>query len=63
MDINEFNLIYKDISQKHKILMTCLCGDTRWLNREKAQQNIKKHKCYICRKDSISQEFTNIRLH
>jgi hypothetical protein len=55
MNLVEFYKTFGNTGQKQKIPMTCSCGRTRVIFREKAEINIKDHGEYVCRACSMTQ--------
>lgn len=60
MNLEEFEINYAGIPQKSKITICCdLCGKPRYINREKARNNIIKHGKYIERSCSMKLDHKN----
>lgn len=50
MTLSEFDEKYKHLRAKDKIEVTCNCGDSRIINKEKARVSLAKNGCFKCRK-------------
>lgn len=62
MTINEFDEKYRNLRAKDKIEVTCNCGDSRTICKEKAKENLLKHGYFKCRKCSMTQWHENVGL-
>jgi hypothetical protein len=57
MNLNEFNNLYRYLSVKVKVNVTCICGQTNNIFKEKALENINNNDVYLCMSCSKKEHY------
>lgn len=57
MNIEEFQEKFASVSIKEQIEVSCICGKTKSVSKEKVRENINKNEVYLCRSCSLKRTY------